>query len=218
MANTIKVSKRQKTGKGAIRENRLKGFIPAVIYGDKKAPELITVEEKLIVMEMSKPGFWVRQFDLDLDGEKHHVICQDVQLHPVSDRPLHADFLRVSKDSVLTLEVPVHVKNEETSVGIKKGGVLNIVHREIEVTCPATAVPESFIIDLANMDIGDVVTLGQIEMPKDVKPSLDAEETILSITPPQAEVVEEEAPAVETADAATSTADAAKAAPAKEEK
>jgi large subunit ribosomal protein L25 len=213
MTNTMKVSKRQKTGKGAIRANRLKGFIPAVIYGDKKAPELITVEEKIIVMEMAKPGFWLRQYDLELDGEKHHVICQDVQLHPVSDRPVHADFLRVSKDSVLTLQVPVHVKNEETSIGIKKGGVLNIVHREIEVSCPATAIPESFVIDLETLDIGDVVTLGQIEMPKGVKPSLDEEETILSITPPQAEVVE---PAVETAD--TASADAGKAAPAKEEK
>lgn len=197
MNTTLKVTAREKTGKGAIRSNRLQGFIPAVIYGDKKAPVMINLEEKALVMEMQRAGFGTRQFDLELDGKKHRVICQDVQFHPVSDRPLHADFLRISKDSVLTLNIPVHVKNEETCAGIKLGGVLNLVHREIEVSCPASKIIDSFVIDLEKLNVGDVVTLADIDMPKEVVPSLDAEETILSITPPQASAPVEEEPSEE---------------------
>ncbi len=106
MAEQIKATKREKAGKGASRAIRLKGSIPAVIYGDKKAPEMISLEEKVLVAEMNKKGLWTRQYEILVDGTKHLVLCQDIQKHPVSNRPIHADFLRISKNSVLTMDIP----------------------------------------------------------------------------------------------------------------
>ena len=141
MAEQIKATKREKAGKGASRAIRLKGSIPAVIYGDKKAPEMISLEEKVLVAEMNKKGLWTRQYEIEVDGKKHLVICQDIQKHPVSNRPVHADFLRISKNSILTLDIPLQFVGTEVAPGLKKGGVLNVIHRTIEVKCKADNIP-----------------------------------------------------------------------------
>jgi len=219
MAEQIKATKREKAGKGASRAIRLKGSIPAVIYGDKKAPEMISLEEKVLVAEMNKKGLWTRQYEIEVDGKKHLVLCQDIQKHPVSNRPVHADFLRISKDSVLTMDIPLHFVGEEVCPGIKKGGVLNIVHRTLEVKCKADAIPEEFIVDLSTGEIGDSFDAFAIKLPNGVKLTAQEDFTVATIVTAQEEV-KEEAPAAAAATAAAPAADAAApaAAPAEEKK
>ena len=218
MAEQIKATKREKAGKGASRAIRLKGSIPAVIYGDKKAPETISLEEKVLVAEMNKKGLWTRQYEIEVNGKKHLVLCQDIQKHPVSNRPIHADFLRISKDSVLTMDIPLHFIGEEACPGIKKGGVLNIVHRTLEVKCKADAIPEEFIVDLSSAEIGDSFDAFAIKLPNGVKLTAQEDFTVATIVTAQEEV-KEEAPAAAAA-AAAPAADAAApaAAPAEEKK
>ena len=219
MAEQIKATKREKAGKGASRAIRLQGSIPAVIYGDKKAPEMISVEEKVLVAEMNKKGLWTRQYEIEVDGKKHLVLCQDIQKHPVSNRPVHADFLRISKDSVLTMDIPLHFVGEEVCPGIKKGGVLNIVHRTLEVKCKADAIPEEFVVDLSTGEIGDSFDAFAIKLPNGVKLTAQEDFTVATIVTAQEEV-KEEAPAAAAATAAAPAADAAApaAAPAEEKK
>ena len=119
-ATQLNATKREKAGKGASRANRRAGLVPAVIYGDKKAPVMIALEEKVLVAEMNKKGLWTRQYEIIADGESFHVLCQDIQKHPVSDRPIHADFLRISKNAVLTLDIPVSFTNEASAPGLRK--------------------------------------------------------------------------------------------------
>ena len=218
MAEQIKATKREKAGKGASRAIRLKGSIPAVIYGDKKAPEMISLEEKVLVAEMNKKGLWTRQYEIEVDGKKHLVLCQDIQKHPVSNRPVHADFLRISKDSVLTMDIPLHFVGEEVSPGIKKGGVLNIVHRTLEVKCKADAIPEEFIVDLSTAEIGDSMDAFAIQLPAGVKLTAQEDFTVATIVTAQEEVKEEAPAAAAQAPADAAAAPAAEAAPAEEKK
>lgn len=180
-ATQLTATKREKAGKGASRAIRREGLIPAVIYGDKKEPLAIALEEKVLVAEMGKAGIWTRQYEISVDGQKHHVLCQDIQKHPVSNRPVHADFLRISKTAELTLDVPVRFENEETCPGIKLGGVLNVVHRTLEVKCTADNIPEAFIVDLANVEMGASITAFSIQMPKGVKLTATEDFTVATI-------------------------------------
>ena len=180
-ATQLNAVKREKAGKGASRANRRAGLVPAVIYGDKKAPVMIALEEKVLVAEMNKKGLWTRQYEIIADGESFHVLCQDIQKHPVSDRPIHADFLRISKNAVLTLDIPVSFVNETTSPGIKKGGILNIVHRTVEVKCTPDNIPEAFVIDLATAEIGASIVASSIQLPAGVELTSAEDFTIATI-------------------------------------
>lgn len=204
----LNATKREKAGKGASRASRRAGFVPAVIYGDKKEPVIIALEEKVLVAEMAKKGLWTRQYEITADGESFHVLCQDIQKHPVSSRPIHADFLRISKNSVLTLDIPLEFINEATAPGIKKGGVLNIVHRTVEVKCTPDNIPESFVIDLGTAEIGDSFVASSIQLPKGVSLTSTEDFTVATIVTAS---MEEETPTAAAADttAAAATADAA---------
>ena len=212
----LNATKREKAGKGASRANRRAGLIPAVIYGDKKAPVMIALEEKVLVAEMAKKGLWTRQYEITADGETFHVLCQDIQKHPVSSRPIHADFLRISKNSVLTLDIPLAFINEATAPGIKKGGVLNIVHRTIEVKCTPDNIPESFVIDLGSAEIGDSFTASAIQLPKGV--TLTATEDFTVATIVTASTEEETTPTPVATETAAAPAAAEAAAPTAEKK
>lgn len=218
MVKVIEINgvKREKAGKGASRAIRRTGYIPAVIYGDKKAPEMFNMEEKVMVALLDKPGFWTHQFEINVDGQKTRTLCQDVQFDRLSDRPIHADFLRISKDAVLTMEIPLHFANEETAPGIKDGGVLNVVHRSIEVLCSADNIPEKLVLDIGAMQMGESKVAGDIELPKGVKfaHAEDADMTVVTIVEPIKEEVA--APAAE--EAAAPAADATPAATPAEEK
>lgn len=197
---TLNVKKREKAGKGAARAERRLGMIPGVIYGDKKPPILISVEPSILNKELNQKGFWTRQFEINVDQEKYRTLCQDIQKHPVSDRPIHVDFLRISKDSAIYVDIHVSFINEDACPGIKLGGVLNIVRRSIEVICKPDDIPEEFVIDLSGLQIGDAVKIKSIAIPKGVKPTIeDRDFTIATIAAPT--VVKEDT--VEAAEAET---------------
>lgn len=207
----LNATKREKAGKGASRAIRRTGDVPAVIYGEKQAPVMISLPEKVIIAQMAQPGIWTRQFDINVDGQRHHVLCQDIQKHPVSNRPVHADFLRISKNAVLTLDVPIHYQNEEIAPGIKMGGVLNIVHRTIEVKCKADNMPEALVVDLTNAEMGDSIMASAIALPAGVELTEDEDFTIATIVGASQGDVAEDAAADEATAAAAAAATATEA-------
>jgi large subunit ribosomal protein L25 len=192
----LKAEARDRVGKGSARAVRRNGMIPAIIYGDKKEPLPIAISFQEVALKLHRGGFMTTVATIDVGGEKIRVLPKDYQLDKVRDFPLHVDFLRVSKNTVVTVEIPVHFVNEETSKGLKRGGVLNIVRHEVEVECRADAIPESFEIDLAELDIDDVVHASDLVLPENVKFVIDDRDfTVCSIAPPKLATEDDEADA-----------------------
>lgn len=178
----LKAEARERVGKGSARDIRRNGRIPAVIYGGKEPPLAITLPYKEVFLKIHGGGFMTTVATIDVDGKKHQVLPKDYQLDPVRDFPMHVDFLRVSKDTVVNVEVPVHFINEEKSPGIKRGGVLNIVRHEVEFHCPADAIPEFITVDLDGTEIGDSIHISAVKLPKGVTPVIaDRDFTIATI-------------------------------------
>ncbi|MHA1566729.1 MAG: 50S ribosomal protein L25/general stress protein Ctc [Alphaproteobacteria bacterium] len=206
---------RSRAGKGAARAERRAGRVPAVIYGGKGAPLPITLDPKTLGIEYAKTGFFAQLFDIDVDGSKHRALCRDVQLDPVSDVLIHADFLRVSAATRINVEVPVTFINEEDCPGLRRGGVLNMVRHAVELNCQADAIPAELVIDLIEADIGDSIHISHIKLPDGVTPTItDRDFTVVTIAAPTiaAEVTEEEGEegeAVEGEDATEATEDEA---------
>ncbi|WP_319413208.1 50S ribosomal protein L25/general stress protein Ctc [uncultured Cohaesibacter sp.] len=185
MAFEFKAERRDRVGKGSARALRREGKIPAVIYGDKKDPISIAIPYKETNLQIHKGGFLTHIGTVEVDGEQIQVIPRDYQLDVVRDFPLHVDFLRVSRSTRITVGVPVDFINEEACPGLKRGGALNIVRREVEVECPATEIPESFVFDLKEADLGDSIHISAITMPAGVTPTItDRDFTIATIAAP----------------------------------
>lgn len=202
---------RPQGGKGPARAVRRAGNIPAVIYGAKEPPMLIAVPPKETTRELHKPGFFTRRMTITIDGKAHDVLPRDVQLDPVTDRPVHFDFLRITKDSIIEVMVPVVFLNDTASPGLKRGGVLNIVRHEVGVRCKPDAIPEKLEFDLTGLEIGHSIHISAITLPKGVTPVIrDRDFTVATIAPPT--VVRETEEAKPAADAAAAAAPAAGAA------
>ena len=187
MSDNIELSAtlRDRVGKGSARASRREGQVPAVIYGDKKPPLSISVESKVLERLFNQSGFFTHIFEIDVDGKKHRTLARDAQLHPVKDTVMHVDFLRVSARTQVTVEIPVVFLNEDTCPGIKTGGVLNIVRRTVEVTCPANAIPESIELDLGAVQAGESVHISAVTLPDGVVPTItDRDFTVCSIAAP----------------------------------
>ena len=183
---------REKVGKGSAREARRQGNIPAVIYGDKKSPIPIVVEQKILVRHLSTGGFFNTLFDIDINGELSRVLPRDVQLHPVTDVPEHVDFLRVSAATKISVEVPVEFIGDDVSPGIKSGGVLNVVRYSVEVSCTPDLIPSNLLLDLSTAEIGDSLHISAVNIPEGVTPTIsDRDFTIATIVAPT--VVRDEA-------------------------
>jgi large subunit ribosomal protein L25 len=188
MAETtvITAEAREGTGKGAARTLRRDGKIPGIIYGGAAEPRKIA----LVVRDLKRqidgnPRFFSTVFELELDGQRSHVLPREAQLHPVTEMPLHIDFIRAEAGATITVAVPVHFINDGISVGIKRGGVLNIVRREVELVCPADAIPAEITVDLAGFNIGDSIHISHVTLPERVRPTItDRDFTIASIVPP----------------------------------
>jgi large subunit ribosomal protein L25 len=188
----LKAEARERVGKGSARELRRNGLIPAVIYGDKQAPVSIALSTKDVTKRIHAGGFLTTIATIDVDGTKYQVLPKDYQLDPVRDFTMHVDFLRVSGNTKVTVEVPVHFENNEQSPGLKAGGVLNIVRHEIEVSCPADAIPEAFTVDLKGCKIGDSIHISDISLPKGVTPTIhDRDFTVATIVAPGGRAKEE---------------------------
>lgn len=183
----LKAEARDRVGKGSSRELRRNGKIPAVIYGDKQAPLSIAVDYKTIYYKIHGGGFKTTIATIDVDGKKIQVLPKDYQLDPVKDVPTHIDFLRVSKKTVVTVQIPVHFINEEKSPGLKRGGVLNIVRHEIEAHVPANSLPDFIEVDLAGTELGDSIHISAIKLPAEVTPTItDRDFTVATIAAPAA--------------------------------
>ncbi len=180
----LKAEARDRVGKGSSREIRRNGRVPAVIYGDKKAPVSISLDYKEVFYKIHGGGFMHTVATIDVGGEKIRVLPKDYHLHPVNDRPMHLDFLRVSANSRVTVEIPVHFINQETSPGIKRGGILNIVRHAVEFTCPVDAIPDFITVDLAGVDIGHSVHISAVKLPEGLKATIDRDFTIATIVSP----------------------------------
>ncbi len=190
--HVIAAQVRERAGKGAARAARRDGQVPAVIYGAKKDPTLITIERRKLVAEIEKGGFTNRLLDISLGDAKEHVLPRDVHFHPVTDVPLHVDFLRVTDSTMIIVEVPVHFDGEEESPGLRQGGVLNIVRHAVELRCRAGAIPESLAATLQGLDIGDSIRISSIALPDGAKPTItDRDFTIATIAAPTVQVEEE---------------------------
>ena len=164
-AAELKAQARERVGKGAARALRREGLIPAVIYGDKKAPLPISISYNEAMKSIYAGGFLSHNITVEVDGEKHRVIPRDYQLDPVKDKALHVDFLRVGKGTKLNVQVHVNFINEDASPGIKRGGVLNIVHHTLDLTVDADHIPEEIVVDLTGMDVGDSVHISSVKLP-----------------------------------------------------
>lgn len=204
---TLSVKLRTRAGKGAARADRRAGYVPGVIYGDNKPLVLFSVSALELAAELRKPGFRTSIYEIDVEGQKHHAICQDIQRDIILNNPIHIDFLRVNKTSEIKVEVPVVVVNDDICVGVKvEGGLVNIAAREVALLCHPDSIPENITVDVANLHIGESLHLGEIELPKGVRPEINEEElTLVTIHAPMAEESEEttaEAAAGEAADTA----------------
>lgn len=198
---SLSLKGRDRAGKGAARATRREGLIPGVIYGGRKAPVLVSLDPRVVMTEMKRSGFSSRVFAVTVDDTSAgQAIIHSVQFHPVTDVPLHVDFLRVDKDTEVHVEVPVHFLNEDKSPGIKRGGVLNVVRHEIEVIGKPGEMPPFFEIDLIGAEIGDSIHVSAVKIPSSIRLVIaDRDFTICTIAAPsvmQAEdAVEGETPA-----------------------
>jgi len=184
-ATELKAQARTGVGKGAARALRREGLIPAVIYGDKKSPLPVSISYNEAMKHIYAGGFLSHVITLDIDGQKHRVIPRDYQLDPVRDTALHVDFLRIGAGSRLNVQVHVSFINEEQSPGIKRGGVLNIVHHTLELNCPADAIPDHVTVDLAGLDVGDSIHIAGVQLPPGVQPHThEADLTVATIVAP----------------------------------
>ena len=200
---TLTALARAKAGKGAARATRRTGQVPGVVYGDNKEPVLISILEKDLAKVTGLKAFYTSLCTLEVAGQKHLVLPRDVQFDAVNDRPIHADFLRVTDKTSIRVGIPVRVINQKDSPGITKGGVLNIVRHEIEVLCPATSIPEQFTVDLAGLDVGHSIHVSTTQ----------GDFTVVTLVAPSAMKSEVEEAAAAAAAAAGAAAAAAAAPP-----
>jgi large subunit ribosomal protein L25 len=197
---TLSAETRERAGKGASRVLRREGRVPAVVYGNKEEPLSIHLEEKALVKALSTGHFMNSVVMIDAGGAPARTLPKDVQFHPVTDRPLHVDFLRISEHAKVTVAVPIHFIDEDKSKGLKKGGVLNAVRHELELVCDAAEIPEEVEISLAGMDIGDSLHISAVTLPKGTESAItDRDFTIATIVAPSGLKMDAEDAAAEAA-------------------
>jgi large subunit ribosomal protein L25 len=178
---------RERAGKGASRELRRNGRVPAVIYGGNEQPQTIHVEEKLLMKQLMTGHFMNSIIQVEVGGNTVRTLPKDVAIHPVSGRPVHVDFLRLARDATIAVNVPVVFANEEASPGLKRGGVLNIVRHELELVCDADKIPSEIVIDVTGVEVGDSIHISAVTLPDGATSAItDRDFTIATIVAPSA--------------------------------
>ncbi len=179
---TLSAEPRARAGKGAARATRRLGRIPGIVYGDGMEPMLISLEPRELSRVLANRGFFATLIDVHLGGAKHRTLPRDVQYHPVTDVPLHVDFMRVGAGARVTVTVPVAFVGQELSIGLRRGGILNIVRHGIELNCPVDAIPDHLTVSLEGLDIGDSVHISAVAIPEGCRPTITERDfTIASI-------------------------------------
>ena len=199
----LTVSPRQGTGKGPAYQARQKGQIPGIIYGGEGEPEPISVDAQTLGRLLEKGAFLTTLFSLDNAGKKIRVIPRALQLDPVTDRPVHVDFMRLAEGATVRLDIPVHFKGTEASPGLKRGGVLNVVKHTVELVCPADNIPDAIVGDVSELDIRDSLHISAFTLPEGVRLVIkDRDFTVASIVAPTHVIEEAKAAAAAAAAAA----------------
>ena len=182
----IKANVRSQVGKGSARAARRAGLVPAVIYGNKESAIPITLNANQWRQLMNKPGIFSQLINIEVNDETHFVLPRDIQQHPVSEEAEHVDFLRVTKNATVAVGITVEFVNEDKCTGLKLGGVLNIVRPQVELNCPAIAIPEKLIVDLEGLNVGHTIHISAIELPEGCTPTItDRDFTVATIAAPR---------------------------------
>src|SRR5258708_4903915 len=185
---SLNAEPRPSAGKGAARAIRRSGRVPGIVYGDKAEPVMISLEPRALARVVARPGFFATLVDVSVGGTTHRTLPRDVQYHPISDAPLHVDFMRVGAGAQVTVTVPVEFINHERSIGLRRGGILNVVRHGIEMICSVDDIPERIVVDLDGLDIGDSIHSGQVEMPAGARPVIHRPDFPIPTTPPSSPV------------------------------
>ncbi len=206
MSVVLDVVVREESGTGNAREARRNGVVPGIVYGGDKAPVSVSMKFNDVLKAINSGQFLSNMVELNYDGKPQKALTKDVQFHPVTDRPMHVDFYRVTDKTIIDVNVSAVFVGEDVSPGMKAGGALNVVRYSIEIKCPAGSIPDSLEVDISGMDIGDSIHLSEVMLPKGVKPGIAGRDvTIATIVPSRtsktAEEEEEEAAAAEGAEA-----------------
>jgi large subunit ribosomal protein L25 len=208
--SNLKAIKRESTSSGATNKLRNSGFIPAILYGGKDPNQKISIEKKAIREIINSDNFLSKVLELDIDGKKEKVLPRDVAYHVVSEEPIHIDFMRVVSGKKIILEIPVKFINHPDSPGLKKGGVLNIVRRAVELRCPAENIPSDITIDLKGSEIGTSLKISSVKLPENVIPTITDRDFVIATVAAPTVIKEPEKPTEETAEGAAKEGDPAK--------
>lgn len=197
MANIVAIEAeiRQRAGKGAARATRRAGKVPAVVYGGNQEPTLIALDPRVVIRELHRGGWQSRLYEIAAQGTSIRALIRGVQFHPVTDAPEHVDFQRLVPGERIKVSVPVHFDNDGTSPGLKRGGVLNIVHHSVDVYCDADKIPEQFSADLGPLDFNDNVRWHDLRGTQDSRPISAGDVVIATIVPPAKVEAAPESPA-----------------------
>ncbi len=197
--SNLKAIKRESTSTGSNNKLRSEGFIPAVLYGGKDANQNISIQVKEIKNLINSDTFLSKVLEIDIDGKKERVIPRDVAYNVVSEEPIHIDFMRIVSGKKIILEIPVKFINHPDSPGLKRGGVLNIVRRKVELRCPAENIPDEIVVDLAGTDIGTSIKISSVKLPDNVIPTITDRDFVVATVAAPTVIKEPEKPAEETA-------------------
>ncbi len=200
--NNLKATKRENTSSGSTNKLRASGFIPAILYGGKNPNQKISIEKKAIREIINSDNFLSKVLELDIEGKKEKVLPRDVAYHVVSEEPIHIDFMRIVSGKKIILEIPVKFINHPDSPGLKRGGVLNIVRRTVELKCPAESIPNDITIDLAGTDIGTSLKISSVKLDENVTPTITDRDFVIATVAAPTIIKEPEKPAEETAEGA----------------
>ena len=206
--NSIEATVRNTNTKGQVDQLRKNGEVPAIVYGGTEQNQKISLSKKEIKFLIEKENFLSNVLSLKLDGKEQNVLPREIAFDTVSDEPIHIDFVRIIKGSKIILEIPVKFINNEKSPGLKRGGVLNIVRRKVELRCPTENIPKELVVDLDNLDIGASIKISSINLPENVTPTIQGRDFVVATVAAPTIVKEPEKPAEEgTAEGAEAAAE-----------
>ena len=200
--NSIEASIRNTNTKGEVNALRSKGIVPAIVYGGKNQNQKISISKKIIKLLADKENFLSNILTLNIEGNSQNVLPREIIFDTISDEPIHIDFVRIVKGAKIVLEIPVKFINNDKSPGLKKGGVLNIVRRKVELRCPTENIPKELIVDLDNLDIGASIKISSINLPENVTPTIQGRDFVVATVAAPTIIKEPEKPAEETAEGA----------------
>tara|TARA_Y100000817_G_scaffold171250_1_gene133782 strand:+ start:9193 stop:9945 length:753 start_codon:yes stop_codon:yes gene_type:complete len=193
--SNLKAIKRENTSSGSNNKLRAEGLIPAILYGGKEANQNISIEKNDIKNLVNSDTFLSKVLEIEIDGKKERVIPRDVAFNVISEEPIHIDFMRIVSGKKIILEIPVKFINHPDSPGLKRGGVLNIVRRKIELKCPAENIPNEIIVDLAGTDIGTSIKISSVKLENNVNPTITDRDFVIATVASPTVIKEPEKPA-----------------------